>query len=112
MTKQEIDVVKKFLKEVLCQLDAEVLGETTIHGYTDTDSSNVYLTEEGYVTVTVKNKERIRFSPLPESYVHSFILNEICFALPTEVKQKYKAAIDKAATNICDELLLHVIIRG
>lgn len=51
MTKYEIEVLKKFLNEALCQLDAEVPGQTIIPGYTDTDSSKVYLAEEGYITL-------------------------------------------------------------
>lgn len=60
MTKYEIDVVKKWLNEAMRQLDAEVPGQTIIPGYADTDSSKVYLSEEGYITFKVNRYERNR----------------------------------------------------
>lgn len=60
MTKYEIEVLKKFLNEAIRQLDAEVLGETIIPGYADTDESKVYLSEEGYVTYKVSTYGRNR----------------------------------------------------
>lgn len=63
MTNYEIEVIKKFLKEVLRQFDAEVTdyGTTTTTPKTDRTgtfptetettctTSKVYLTEEGYI---------------------------------------------------------------
>lgn len=60
MTKYEIEVLKKFLNEAVRQLDAEVPGQTIIPGYTDTDESKVYLSEEGYITFKVNRYERNR----------------------------------------------------
>ena len=60
MTKYEIEVIKKFLNDAMRQLDAEVPGQTIIPGYADTDSSKVYLSEEGYVTYKVSTYGRNR----------------------------------------------------
>lgn len=73
MTKYEIEVLKKFLNEAMRQLDAEVPGQTIIPGYADTDSSKVYLSEEGYV-----------FRDVPDYVKNKFI------KLPDDLKEKYE----------------------
>lgn len=74
MTTYEIEVLKKYLNEALCQLDAEVTdyGTTTTTPKTDRTetfppetettctTSKVYLSEEGYTTFKVSTYERNR----------------------------------------------------
>ena len=66
MTKYEIEVIKKFLNEAMRQLDAEVPGQTIIPGYADTDSSKVYLSEEGWVSRNVPDYVKNKFIKLPD----------------------------------------------
>ena len=66
MTKYEIEVIKAFLNEAMRQLDAEVPGQTIIPGYADTDSSKVYLSEEGWVSRSVPDYVKNKFIELPD----------------------------------------------
>ena len=66
MTAYEKAVIKAFLNEAFGQMAAEVDGQTIIPGYADTDSSKMYLSEEGYVTRNVPDYVKNKFIKLPD----------------------------------------------